>query len=46
MGKCDFCDKPMVGYTEQQISLYCEDHEKKAEEILNNFYESLEVVYE
>lgn len=30
--KCDFCTKPMVGYTNYQIHLYCADHQQIAEE--------------
>jgi hypothetical protein len=33
MTKCDFCDKPMVGYTFQQANMYCEAHEGKALEV-------------
>jgi hypothetical protein len=29
--KCDFCEKPMVGYTNYQICFYCEDHQEKAQ---------------
>lgn len=42
MSKCDFCDKPSVGYTFQQINFYCVDHEKKAEDISNKYQDYLD----
>ena len=36
MLKCDFCDKPAVGYTIQQIACYCDDHEELADKITND----------
>ncbi len=36
--KCDFCDKPAVGYCSLQIAIYGDIHQERAEKIESDFY--------
>ncbi len=29
--KCDFCDKPAIGYVSMQAAIYCGEHQTEAE---------------
>lgn len=40
--KCDFCGEEAIGYTYQQINLYCLEHMEKALEIEAKFLEEIE----
>ena len=41
--KCDFCDKPMVGYGAYHCAFYCEDHVADGERIEAAMWAEIEV---
>ena len=41
MTKCDFCDKPSIGYRSYQCAFYCEDHIEKAKEVETKMWEAM-----